>query len=76
MNVLFIGDIVGPRATAYVADRVPELRRTLEVDLVVANAENCAITAPTPWRGFGMTNKLVDLLPGNGVDVLTSGNHG
>ena len=76
MNVLFIGDIVGPRATAYVADRVPELRRTLEVDLVVANAENCAVTAPTPWRGFGMTNELVDLLLGNGVDVLTSGNHG
>ena len=76
MNVLFIGDIVGPRATAYVADRVPELRRTLEVDLVVAYAENCAITAPTPWRGFGMTTELVDLLLGNGVDILTSGNHG
>jgi calcineurin-like phosphoesterase len=44
--------------------------------LVVANAENCAVTAPTPWRGFGMTAELVEQLLESGADVVTSGNHG
>jgi metallophosphoesterase (TIGR00282 family) len=67
--VLFVGDVVGPAAAAYVAERVPELRRELDVDLVVANAENCAPT------GLGMTVELVELLLGSGVDVITGGNH-
>ena len=76
MNVLMIGDIVGPGAVAYLEERLPRLRRDCGVDLVVANAENCAISAPTPWRGFGMTVELVERLMGAGVDVVTSGNHG
>ena len=76
MNVLMVGDIVGPDAVAYLAGRLPGLRRAYDVDLVVANAENCAVTAPTPWRGFGMTVGLVERLLENGVDVVTSGNHG
>ena len=76
MNVLFIGDIVGPEATAWVAGRLPALRRDLTLDLVVANGENCAISAPTPWAGFGMTLALVEQLLSAGVDVVTSGNHG
>jgi 2',3'-cyclic-nucleotide 2'-phosphodiesterase len=43
---------------------------------MVANAENCAITAPAPWGGFGMTVELVERLMDAGVDVITSGNHG
>lgn len=76
MNVLFIGDIVGPEATAQLAERLPKLRRAHDVDLVIANGENCAVTAPTPWEGFGMTLDLVELLLDSGVDVITSGNHG
>lgn len=76
MNLLMIGDIVGPEAVAHLAERLPGLRRAHEVDLVVANAENCALTAPTPWTGFGMTVELVERLLENGVDVVTSGNHG
>jgi hypothetical protein len=76
MNVLMIGDIVGPDAVAYLAERLPGLRRSHGVDLVVANAENCAVTAPTPYRGFGMTVELVERLLESGVDVVTSGNHG
>jgi 2',3'-cyclic-nucleotide 2'-phosphodiesterase len=76
MNVLMVGDIVGPNAVAYLAERLPGLRQTHEVDLVVANAENCALTAPTPWTGFGMTVQLVETLLESGVDVVTSGNHG
>src|SRR3712207_4381319 len=76
MNVLMIGDIVGPDAVAYLAERLPGLCRDRDVDLVVANAENCAVSAPTPWRGFGMTVELVEQLLGSVVDVVTSGNHG
>lgn len=76
MNVLFIGDIVGPEATAYIAARVPELRRDLSLDLVIANGENCAITGGDPWRGFGLTAALLDQLLTSGVDAITTGNHG
>ncbi len=72
MNVLMIGDIVGPGAVAYLAERLPRLRRDHDVDLVVANADNCAISATTPWEGFGMTVELIERL----MDVITSGNHG
>jgi 2',3'-cyclic-nucleotide 2'-phosphodiesterase len=75
LRLLFIGDIVGPRATEKLAERLPELRRTLGADLVVANAENCATTGPSPHDGFGMTADLVEVLLGAGADVLTSGNH-
>ncbi len=76
MNVIFIGDIVGPDAAAYLAARLPALRRDHEADLVVANADNCAITGPIPFTGSGMTVELVDLLLGSGVDVVVGGSHG
>jgi 2',3'-cyclic-nucleotide 2'-phosphodiesterase len=69
VNVLFIGDVVGLDATRYVVSRLPGLRREHDVDLVVANAENCAPS------GLGMTVELVDLLLRSGVDVITGGNH-
>jgi 2',3'-cyclic-nucleotide 2'-phosphodiesterase len=76
MNVLFIGDLVGPEAVTYLVGRLPGLRQQYGIDLVVANAENTAITAPTPWEGFGMTLGIVEELLSGGVDVITSGNHG
>jgi hypothetical protein len=76
MNVLMVGDIVGPDAVDYLAGRLPRLRRDLYLDLVVGNAENCAVTAPVPRGGFGMTAELVGRLLESGVDVITSGNHG
>ncbi|HYN89823.1 MAG TPA: YmdB family metallophosphoesterase [Ardenticatenaceae bacterium] len=76
MNVLFIGDIVGPAATHYVVEHLPGWRARHNVDLVVVNGENCDVTAPTPWQGFGMTVETVERLLAHGVDVITSGNHG
>lgn len=75
MNILFIGDIVGPSGAAWVAGRLPELRRRYETDLVVVNAENAAICSDRPTAGFGMSTPLVELLFGAGVDAITSGNH-
>jgi metallophosphoesterase (TIGR00282 family) len=69
MRVLFIGDVVGADAVAYLARRLCRLRADLDVDLVVANGENCGPT------GIGMTVGLVRGLMEAGVDVVTSGNH-
>lgn len=69
MIILFVEDIVGPEATTYVAERLPELRRSHGVDLVVANAENCAPS------GMGMTGELLGLLFASSVDIVTGGNH-
>lgn len=42
---------------------------------VVVNAENCAVTGPSPMDGFGMTVEVVDTLLEAGVDAITGGNH-
>ena len=69
MRVLFVGDVVGPAAVAYLADRLPVLRADLALDVVIANAENCGPT------GIGMAVDLVERLVAAGVDVVTAGNH-
>ncbi len=75
MRVLFVADIVGPEAVVWVTGRLPGLRRDLGLDLVIANAENCTLSDPSPDRGFGMRADLVADLFASGVDVITSGNH-
>ncbi|GAA4185818.1 TIGR00282 family metallophosphoesterase [Streptosporangium oxazolinicum] len=69
MRILFFGDIVGDRATAHIAERLSDLRREYDADLVIANAENCAP------NGLGMAAKQIDQLLLAGVDVITGGNH-
>ena len=60
---------MGPAAVAYLAGRVPRLRADLDLDVVIANAENCAPT------GIGMTVDQVSALRAAGIDVVTAGNH-
>ena len=68
MRVLFCGDVVGRSGRQVVLDQVPQLRKSLKLDLVVVNGENAA-------SGFGITVKLAEEFLANGVDVLTTGNH-
>ncbi len=68
VHVLAIGDIIGSPGRSAVAQLLPNLRRELALDLVVANGENVA-------GGFGLTVKTAEDLFKSGVDVLTSGNH-
>jgi len=75
VDILFVGDLVGAEATEWLASRVPELRRELDLDHVVVNAENSAVTGPNPMTGFGMTTDLVRTLRDSGVDAITGGNH-
>lgn len=68
LNALVIGDVVGKPGRAAVKGLLPELRRELDVDLVVANAENAT-------NGRGVSLKHAEELLAAGVDLLTSGNH-
>ena len=68
MKVLMIGDVVGTPGLRAVTDRLPDIRRKHNLDLVVANIENVA-------NGAGIQAALVEEMLSAGVDVMTSGNH-
>ena len=63
-----IGDVIGRPGRSAVAQLLPELRRELFLDLVVANGENSA-------GGIGITPDTAQDLLDAGVDVITLGNH-
>jgi len=69
MRALFVGDVVGPRAVAWLAERLPALRGEHRADLVVVDAENCAAD------GASMSVAGVETLLAAGADVVTGGNH-
>ena len=68
MRILFLGDVVGRSGRKAVTDHLPELRRSLAPDVVVANGENAA-------GGFGITEAIFNELTEAGVDAVTLGNH-
>lgn len=67
-RLLFVGDVVGSQAVKAVRQIVPELRRELGLDAVIANGEN---SAPS---GRGITADSGDALL-SAVDFLTLGDH-
>ncbi|MDX6593953.1 MAG: 2,3-cyclic-nucleotide 2-phosphodiesterase [Gaiellales bacterium] len=68
MRVLFIADIFASAGRRAVEKRLPGLREELDLDLVVANAENAA-------DGVGVTSRIAGRLLAAGVDAITLGNH-
>ncbi len=68
LRILFIGDIVGRPGRRIVKTYLPELIRSENIDLVVANGENSA-------GGFGINREVCQELLIAGVDVITMGNH-
>jgi len=67
-KILALGDICGPRALKYVTSNLWKIRRQLNVDMVVANGENCA-------EPNGIDKESAIALFDGGVDVITTGNH-
>lgn len=59
---------MGSPGRRVVCDMLPNLRRLLKLDFVVANGENAA-------GGFGITPAVCQDLFAAGVDVITTGNH-
>ncbi|HHD10958.1 MAG TPA: TIGR00282 family metallophosphoesterase [Deltaproteobacteria bacterium] len=68
MRILFLGDIIGKPGRQAVKRLLPALRKRYNPALVIANGENSA-------GGFGITEDVYAELIGEGVDVITSGNH-
>ncbi|MBM3610316.1 MAG: TIGR00282 family metallophosphoesterase [Alphaproteobacteria bacterium] len=68
MKFLFCGDVVGKSGRDVACHHIPLLRKKLNLDFVIINAENAA-------HGFGITKKIADQFYASGVDVITTGNH-
>lgn len=68
MRILMIGDIVGKPGRQLVCNTLSGLRIREGLDLVIANAENCA-------GGSGLTNANYRALIDAGIDCITLGDH-
>ena len=68
MRILFLADVYGAPGVSAIESKLRLLRAELELDCVVANAENAA-------DGAGLTPKLAERLLAAGADCLTLGNH-
>ncbi len=68
MKILFFGDIVGQPARQALKKIMPQLKKELAPDLVLANAENVA-------HGQGISQKALEELSIIGFDYLTTGDH-
>ncbi|NLW84361.1 MAG: TIGR00282 family metallophosphoesterase [Phycisphaerae bacterium] len=68
VNVMCIGDVVGRPGRRILSYKLPRLVEELEVDCVIANAENAA-------GGSGLTPQIYDKLCKYGVHLVTLGDH-
>jgi metallophosphoesterase (TIGR00282 family) len=68
MRILICGDVVGRSGRKVLYDRLPALRRDLDIDFAVVNGENAA-------GGFGITPEICKQILAAGADVVTTGNH-
>jgi len=69
MNILLLGDIVGPVGRKVVLEKLPNLIQKKKIDFVILNGENAADT------GVGITKKIFNDFLEIGADVITTGNH-
>ena len=69
MNILILGDIVGPSGTKAVIEKLPDIIKKKKLDFIILNGENAADP------GVGITQKIVNDFFAVGADVITTGNH-
>jgi calcineurin-like phosphoesterase len=68
LNILCIGDIVGRPGRRVLAEKLKPLLKKLDIDCVIANAENAA-------GGSGLTPQIYNKLLRYGVNLITLGDH-
>lgn len=68
LNILCIGDIVGRPGKRVLANKLAKLVKELDIDCVIANAENTA-------GGSGLTPQSYHKLLQYGVNLITLGDH-
>jgi len=69
MNILLLGDIMGPSGREAVIEKLPSLIKKKKLDFVILNGENAADS------GVGITKKITEDFLNAGADVITTGNH-
>jgi len=69
MNILILGDIVGPSGREALIKKLPSLIKKKKLDFVIVNGENAADP------GVGITKKNTEEFFDAGTDVITTGNH-
>ena len=69
MNILLLGDIVGPSGTKAVIEKLPSIIEKKKIDFIILNGENAADP------GVGITKTIVKKFIEVGADVITTGNH-
>jgi len=69
MNILLLGDIMGPSGRKAVIEKLPEIIKKKKIDFVILNGENSGD------QGVGITKKIFYELLEVGADVITTGNH-
>ena len=69
MKILILGDIMGLSGREAINRKLTNIIKKNKVDFVIANGENAADD------GRGITKDIAEKFFGNGVDVITSGNH-
>ena len=69
MNILILGDIIGPSGRKALTQKLPDLIKKKKLDFVIVNGENAADP------GVGITKKNAEDFFKAGADVITTGNH-
>ena len=69
MNILILGDIIGPSGREAIIKKLPKLIKQKKIDFVIVNGENAADP------GVGITKKNAEEFFKAGTDVITTGNH-
>ena len=69
MNILILGDIMGPSGREAIIKKLPNLIKQKKIDFVIVNGENAADS------GVGITKKNTEEFFRAGADVITTGNH-
>jgi len=69
MNILLLGDIIGPSGRKSINEKLPKIIEKKKIDFVILNGENAGD------MGVGITKKIFNELIESGADVITTGNH-
>ena len=69
MNILILGDIMGPSGRNAIKENLPALIKKKNLDFVILNGENAADP------GVGITEENFKEFISLGADVVTTGNH-
>ncbi len=68
MRLLFIGDVVSESGCKFLMKKLPDFKKSQNIDVCIANGENSA-------QGNGVTPFSCEMLFSSGIDFITLGNH-